>query len=163
MSIIQLRSENPMLSYIISKNPESGLSAKSLRKGTVFGYFTEGDESSYNIFFKDGSDEVSFPAYEGEDFEYLNETRYNSASFVVSAIDEMLRSAFKSPEFSTPNGEKKDSGGKMSSFFINMIHIKNERYIAAFEDYFPEYKVDAKLINGNNYQITITMIGRAHV
>jgi len=156
MSIIQLKSENPMFSYIISKNPKSGLSAKNLRKGIVFGYFTEGDESSYNIFFKDGSDEVSFPAYEGEEFEYLNETRYNSASFVVSAIDEMFRSAFKSPEFSTPNGDIKESEGKMSSFFINMIHIKNERYIAAFEDYFPEYKVDAKLINRNNYQITIT-------
>ena len=156
MSIIQLKSENPLFSYIISKNPESGLSAKSLRKGVVFGYYSEGDQSSYNIFFKDGSDEVSFPAYEGEDFEYLNATRYNSASFIVSAIDEMFRSAFKSPEFTTPSGEKVDLGGKMNTFFINMIHIKNERYIAAFEDYFPDYKVDAVLINGSNYQITIT-------
>lgn len=156
MSIIKLSSENKYFSFIISKNPNSGLSAKSLRKGVLFGYYSEGDEKSYNIYFKDGSDEVSFPAYEGEDFEYLNVTRYNSASFVVSAIDDMLRSAFKSPEFSTPSGEMKDSGGNVSTFFINMIHIKNERYIAAFEDYFPEYQVDAKLINGKNYQITIT-------
>jgi SAM-dependent methyltransferase len=156
MSIIQLKSENKYLSFIISKNPESGLSAKTLRKGVVFGYYTDGDEKTYNIFFKDGSDEVSFPAYEGEDFEYLNATRYNSASFVVSAIDEMLRSAFKSPEFNTPGGVMKDEGGEFSHFFINMIHIKNERYIAAFEDYFPDYKVDAELINGHNYRIKIS-------
>lgn len=156
MSVLQLKSDNEFLSFIISKNPETGLSAKSLRKGVVFGYFTEGDNSSYNIFFKDGSDEVSFPSYEGEEFEYLNATRYNSASFIVSAIDEMFRSAFKSNEFKTPSGDMKDEGGSSSSFFINMINIKNERYIKAFEDYFPEYKVEAELISGTNYQIKIT-------
>lgn len=155
MSIIQLASENKYFSFIISKNPESGLSAKPLRKGVLFGYYTDGDESSYNIYFKDGSDEVSFPEYEGEEFEYLNSSRYNSASFLVSAIDDMLRSAFKSNEFSTPNGIKKDNGGKMSTLFINMIKIKNKRYIDAFEDYFPDFKVDAELINENNYQVTI--------
>lgn len=156
MSIVQLKSENKMLSFIISKNPSSGLTAKTLRKGVLFGYFTKGEETSYNVFFKDGSDEVSFPAYEGEEFEYLNETRYNSASFVVNAIDEMFRSAFKSNEFNTPSGPKKDKGGEISTFFINMIHVRNKRYIDAFEDYFPYYKVDAELICGNNYRITIT-------
>lgn len=155
MSIIKLTSENKYFSFIISKNPESGLSAKPLRKGVLFGYYTDGDESSYNIYFKDGSDEVSFPEYEGEEFEYLNSSRYNSASFLVSAIDDMLRSAFKSNEFSTPNGIKKDNGGCMSTLFINMIKIKNKRYIDAFEDYFPDFKIDAELINQNNYQITI--------
>jgi len=155
MSIISLKSENKYFSFIISKNPESGLTAKPLRKGVLFGYYTEGDESSYNIYFKDGSDEVSFPEYEGEEFEYLNSSRYNSASFIVSAIDEMLRSAFKSNEFSTPNGIKKDSGGSMNTLFINMIKVKNKRYIDAFEDYFPDFKIDEELINENNYQITI--------
>ncbi|MEK6828524.1 MAG: class I SAM-dependent methyltransferase [Nanoarchaeota archaeon] len=157
MSVLQLSSDNKFLSFIISKNPETGLTAKSLRKGVVFGYFTEGDNQSYNIFFKDGSDEVSFPAHDKEeDFEYLNTTRYNSASFVVSAIDEVLRSAFKSNTFTTPSGEMIDSGGNFNKFFINMIHVKNKRYIDAFEDYFSDYKVDAELICDNNYKITIT-------
>ncbi len=156
MSIVQLKSDNKDFSFIISKNPTSGLSAKSLRQGVIFGYYTEGADNSYNVFFKDGSDEISFPAYEGEEYEHLNATRYNSASFVVNAIDEMFRSAFKSNEFSTPEGNRKDEGGNTSTFFINMINIKNERYIAAFEDYFPDYKVNAELISGKNYQITIT-------
>jgi SAM-dependent methyltransferase len=155
MSIVQLKSGNKKLSYIISKNPNSGLTAKSLRKGVLFGYFTKDDETSYNIFFKDGSDEVSFPAYEGESFEYLNETRYNSASFVVSAIDEMFRSAFKSNEYSTPAGTEKDKGGEISTFFINMIHIRNPRYVDAFENYFPDYKVNAEHVCGSNYKVTI--------
>lgn len=156
MSIVQLKSENPNLSYIISKNPNSGILAKSLRKGVVLGYYSKGDNQSYNIFFKDGNDEVSFPSYEGEEFEYLNVTRYNSALFIVNAIDEVLRSAFKTNEFSTPDGIKTDNGGYESVFFINMIHIKNERYISAFEDYFPDYKVEAELINHKNYQIKVT-------
>lgn len=156
MSIIKLTSENKYFSFIISKNPESGLSAKPLRKGVLFGYYSEGDESSYNIYFKDGSDEVSFPEYEGEQFEYLNSSRYNSASFIVSAIDEMLRSAFKSNEYPTPSGIKKDSGGSLNILFINMIKVKNKRYIDAFEDYFSDFKIDAELINDNNYQIKIS-------
>lgn len=156
MSIVSLSSKDKYFSFIISKNPESGLIAKPLKKGVMFGYFTEGNENSYNVYFKDGSDEVSFPSYDGEEFEYLNSSRYNSASFIVSVIDEMFRSAFKSNEFPTPIGTKKDNGGSINTFFINMIKIKNKRYIDAFEDYFSDFKVDAKLINDNNYQITIS-------
>jgi hypothetical protein len=156
MSIVQLKSDNKDFSFIIKKNPNSGLVSKSLRKGVVFGYFTKGDESVFNVYFKDGSDEVSFPAYEGESFEYLNTSRYNSASFVVSAIDEMFRTAFKTDEYSSPDGDKKDTGGEESTFFINMIYINNERYVKAFEDYFPGFEVDAQVISGKNYQVSIT-------
>jgi len=119
MSIVQLKSNNEDFSFIIKKNPNSGLVAKDLKKGVVFGFFTKGDENSFNIYFKDGSDEVSFPQYEGESFEYLNTSRYNSASFVVNAIYEMLRSAFKSNEYNTPEGEDRvDKGGAESSSSI---------------------------------------------
>jgi len=157
MSIIQIKSKNEDLSFIIKKNPNSGLVAKDLKQGVVFGFFTKGDDQSFNIYFKDGSDEVSFPRYEGEQFEYLNTSRYNSATFVVNAIDEMLRSAFKSNEYTIPDGElKTDEGGHESTFFINMIYVKNVRYIEAFENYFPGFKVDAEVISGNNYRINIT-------
>ena len=156
MSIVQLKSDNKDFSFIIKKNPETGLLAKDLKRGVVFGFFTKGNEQCYNIYFKDGSDEVSFPSYEGETFEYLNTSRYNSASFVVNAIDEMLRSAFKSDEYISEDGEKKDEGGAESTFFINMIHVNNEKYISAFEDYFPDFKVNAEVVSGKNYQVTIT-------
>ena len=155
MSIVSLKSNNKDFSFIIKKNPETGLVAKSLKKGVIFGFFTKGDEQKFNIYFKDGSDEVSFPSYEGETFEYLNTSRYNSASFIVSAIDEMFRSAFKSDTYTSMDGEKKDDGGIESTFFINMIYIKNKRYISAFEDYFPNFSVNAELISGKNYKVTI--------
>jgi len=156
MSIVQLKSDNKDFSFIIKKNPGTGLVAKNIKQGVVFGFFTKGNEQSFNIYFKDGSDEVSFPSYEGETFEYLNTSRYNSASFVVSAIDEMFRSAFKSDEYTAPDGDKKDEGGLESTFFINMIYVKNERYISAFQDYFPGFEVNSELISGKNYKITIT-------
>jgi len=155
MSIAQLKSNNKDLSFIISKNPETGLIAKSMRQGTIFGYYTNGNQKEYNLFFKDGSDEVSFPSYDGENFEYLNTSRYSSASFVVSAIDDMLRSAFKSNEYKSSEGEKKDTGGEESEFFINMIYVWNERYIEAFNDYFPDYNVSYENIIGKNYRVTI--------
>jgi 2-polyprenyl-3-methyl-5-hydroxy-6-metoxy-1,4-benzoquinol methylase/exosome complex RNA-binding protein Csl4 len=156
MSIVQLKSDNKDFSFIIKKNPGTGLLAKNLKQGVVFGFFTKGNEQCYNIYFKDGSDEVSFPAYEGETFEYLNTSRYNSASFVVNAIDEMFRSAFKVDEYTSEEGDKKDEGGAESAFFINMIYISNERYISAFEDYFPGFTVKAEVVSGKNYQVTIT-------
>lgn len=156
MSIVQLKSENKDFSFIISKNPATGMQAKGMRQGTIFGYYTKGNEQEYNLFFKDGSDEVSFPSHEGETFEYLNTSRYNSATFVVSAIDDMLRSAFKSDEYQTMDGLKKDEGGNESVFFINMIYVWNSRYIDAFNDYFPDYKVEHEVVSGKNYQIKIT-------
>lgn len=155
MSIVQLKSDNKDFSFIISKNPNSGLMAKPLKKGVLFGYFTEGKESEFNVYFKDGSDEVSFPSYEGETFEYLNTSRYNSASFVVNSIDEMFRTAFKSNKYKTPEGEKEGIDGAESTFFINMIHIRNKRYISAFKDYFPDFNVEAEVVSGKNYRITI--------
>ena len=124
MSIVQLKSDNKDFSYIIMKNPGSGLVSKSLKKGVVFGYYTKGKEDTFNVYFKDGSDEVSFPAYEGESFEYLNTSRYNSASFVVNAIDKLFRTAFKTNEYKSPEGTKVDEGGEESMFFINMIYIR---------------------------------------
>ena len=157
MGIVQLKSDNDDFSFIINKNPNSGLIAKDLKQGVVFGFFTKGSEKSFNIYFKDGSDEVSFPQYEGEKFEYLNTSRYNSASFVVNAINEMMKSAFQSNQYKIPDGELKiDDGGVESTFFINMIYVKNVRYIEAFENYFPEFKVNAEVVTGKNYRITIT-------
>ena len=124
MGIVQLKSDNDDFSFIINKNPNSGLIAKDLKQGVVFGFFTKGSEKSFNIYFKDGSDEVSFPQYEGETFEYLNTSRYNSASFVVNAINEMMKSAFQSNQYKIPDGELKiDDGGVESTFFINMIYV----------------------------------------
>jgi hypothetical protein len=146
MSIVQLKSDNPKMSWVISKNPESGMLVKGLRLGTAFGWFKD---SAYNVFFKDAEDEVSYKAHQDEQFEYLNSSRFNSALFILNTIDEFFRSAFKEKH------ELDVSDSHKNEFFINMINVKNERYITAFQKYFEDYEVEYENIAGDNYRVVI--------
>ena len=150
MAIIQLHSDNPNLSWIIEKNPATGMTLKSLRQGTLFGWFGK-ENTSYNILFRDGQDEVSYKSHPDEDFEYLNASRYNYTLFIVNAIDDFLRTAFKK------RNEKDLESVYTNSFFINMMNIKNKRIVDNFNNYFlNEFKIESELIVGNNYKIKIT-------
>jgi hypothetical protein len=120
-----------------------------LKLGIAMGWFSN-KNSKYNVFFKDSEDEISYKIHPDEQFEYLNLSRYNSALFIINAIDDFLRSAYKSHDIST------DTEGFENSFFINMIEAKNERYIKAFADYFTEYKVEYEPLVSKNFRITIT-------
>lgn len=148
MSAIQLKSTNPKFSFVIQKNPDKGIKLKSIRLGIACGWYSENNQA-YNVFFKDAEDEISFKKHKDEEFEYLNVTRYNSALFVINAIDEFFRSAFKTEsEYDEKNFE--------NSFFINMLNVKNARYITAFTKYFDDYSVEYKEIAKDNYQISIS-------
>jgi len=58
MAIIQFSSTNPEFSYVIAKNPASGMSIKSIRKGQAFAWFS--NENTYNVFFKDADNDLSY-------------------------------------------------------------------------------------------------------
>jgi SAM-dependent methyltransferase len=148
MSIVQLKSENPELSYVIKKNPDSGLKLTGIGQGVACAWFSSNNQS-YNILFRDAEDEITYKDYQDQMFEYLNLSRYNSPLFVINSIDEFFRSAFKIKE-------EKDKPGYEHSFFINMMLVKNSRYIDAFADYFDDYKIEYKELVKNNYQIKIT-------
>lgn len=147
MSIVQIKSSNPKLSYVIQKNPESGMKLKSIRLGVACGWFSQNNQA-YNILFKDAEDEISFKKYKDEEFEYLNVTRYNSSMFVINAIDEFLRSAFKARA-------EDDSSGFENSFYINLLNVKNQRYITAFSNYFTDYEVAFEEVAKDNFRIEI--------
>ena len=95
MSILHLKSTNENLSYIISKNPQSGMTAKTLRKGTLFGFFPNGKENEYVAYFSDKLNDVSFSENANASFEYLDITRYSSALLQTSIVNDLFRSAFK--------------------------------------------------------------------
>lgn len=149
MSIVSVSSTNPNFSFVIQKNPDSGIKLQSLRLGIAVGWFSKSN-STYNIFFKDAEDEISYKIHPDEQFEYLNLSRYNSALFIINAIDDFFRSAYKNQDVSI------DTAGFENSFFINMIEAKNERYIKAFANYFTEYKVEYEALVANNFRVTIT-------
>ncbi len=150
MAFLRVRSENPNLSYVLRKNPASGLMAKPLRAGALFGWFTPANPHEYNIYFKDADNEISYKRGEDESFEYLNLSRYNSSLFVLDALYGFLDSAVKKSEdhdSSTP-----------SSVYIASLET-SEKYLDIFRKSFPEYVIEARELSRGNYELTIRSTG----
>jgi len=89
MAIVQIRSTNPQLSFLIKKNPNSGMILRSIRKGMAYGWYT--DEQTFNVYFKDADNEVSYKQHEQENFEYLNVSRYNTQNSGLTHVNGSLR------------------------------------------------------------------------
>lgn len=147
MSFLQLKSTNPDFSFIIRKNPASGMQAKKIRQGVSFGWFS--GEDTYNIYFKDSDTEVSYKAHPDDCFEYLNTTRYSSASFVLSALSDYFASAVKAPD-------PKDIEGFDHEVMINLINLQNPKYLTIFTEYFKNYSIVAEMKATRNYQLRIS-------
>lgn len=147
MAILSLKSTNPDFSYVLQKNPATGMLIKEIRQGKCFGWYS-GDQI-YNLYFKDGDDEVSYKQHVDEEFEYQNVSRYNSALFIQGVIGEYFRSASK-------KRDPKDVDGFENSAFINMIYIKREHRLRLFAEHFTDYKLDYTEIANKNFQLTVT-------
>ena len=48
------------LSYIIFKNPNSGVVLKSIRKGVAYGFYPKDQKDKYVIYFRDNCEEISY-------------------------------------------------------------------------------------------------------
>jgi small RNA 2'-O-methyltransferase len=146
MAIFQLRSMNPRFSYVVQKNPLSGMLLKSVRKGKAFGWFS--DDHTYNVYFKDADNEVSYPKEKEEQFEYLNVSRYNTPLFPLNVVSDYFNSASKKlhPE---------DTEGIEHQITVNLVQIENKRYLAFFRHHFPDYQLDWEELAHQNYRITI--------
>lgn len=98
MALLDLTSENPNLSFILAKNPNTQATAgvpfeRDLRKGKVYGWYLE-NPATFRLWFKDADQEVSFVSA-GADFEYLDQTRYASPYAAACMVSELLGSALK--------------------------------------------------------------------
>lgn len=142
MAFLQLISNNPNFSYILEKNPASGMLIKSLRKGRLFAWYT--DPKIFNIYFRDSDNEVSFGV--DQDFEYMDTTRYNAPIFVNSAIHEFLRH-MKKPD-------DRDIAGYENILRINQMRCKR-RNLDAFKSHFQDYEFKIEEVALNNFKIEI--------
>lgn len=93
MCLLEITSDNPDFGFVIFKNPSSGMQLKSMRKGSVYGWYNNTDR--YLIYFKDGFDEISYKEHPNQSFDYLNKLRYTSPIFVLNALSEFLKSTIK--------------------------------------------------------------------
>ncbi|NQX69817.1 methyltransferase domain-containing protein [Paenibacillus alba] len=147
MAVIQVKSTNPKFSFMIKKNPQSGLMLKSVRKGMTYGWYT--NDATFNVYFKDADNEVSYKQHEKDQFEYLNVSRYNTPLFPLNAINEY---------FSTPLKvhNEQDIEGYEHSFFINMIHIELVRYVEFFEKHLKDFTFELTHQAHKSYSLTVT-------
>ena len=72
MCIIILSSTNPKFSFILNKNPKSGMQIRTLRKGFAFGFYK--NDSNYLVYFKDKVGEMSYGCDNNnhQQYDYLN-------------------------------------------------------------------------------------------
>lgn len=153
MAILQLSSTNPKFSFIIRKNPASGMTIKSLRKGKTFAWFK--DENTYNVYFKDADNEISYQVEKDEQFEYLNTTRYSSPIFPLNAITDYFSSATK---------EKSDDDveGYENTLYIDLVQVEWERYLEYFSNHFEQFNLQYEEVAYKNYKIKISTKKSVH-
>lgn len=147
MAIVQLKSTNPKLSFIIKKNPGSGMLLRSVRKGIAYGWYT--DDSTFNVYFKDADNEISYKQNEHDNFEYLNVSRYNTPLFPLNAINEFFSAPLKALD-------DRDVEGYEHTFIINMIHIELVRYIDFFDQHLKDFKFEVGHRAHKSYSLTVT-------
>lgn len=154
MAILQLTSTNPDFSFIISKNPTSGMSIKSIRKGLGFAWYS--NEDTYNVYFKDADNEISYKEQFEETFEYLNTTRYCSTLFPLNSINTFFSSAIKKCH------EKDIADLFTQSVMINAIHVKNPSYLLYFQRHLPNFNLTYEEIASKTFQIRINTSHSLH-
>jgi 2-polyprenyl-3-methyl-5-hydroxy-6-metoxy-1,4-benzoquinol methylase len=147
MAIVQLRSTNPQFSFLIRKNPDSGMMLRAIRKGMAYGWYT--DEQTFNVYFKDADNDISYKQHQQENFEYLNVSRYNTPLFPLNAIAEFFSAPLKARD-------ERDAEGYEHAFFINMVHIELVRYIEFFAKHLKDFSFEITHQAHRSYSLTVT-------
>lgn len=151
MCLLTLESSNPQFSYIINKNPASGMSVRDMRSGRAFGYFNENNLSQYVIYFNDADNKISYKLYAAQEFEYLNHLKYTSPIFVLNAIH----------EFFNDNHKKKnddDTDGFVNSLCVLSVHIQQLTFntIKKLDSFFSDFTIDCEKKITNTFKVTIS-------
>lgn len=154
MALLHVSTDNPKFSYLISKHPDTKLNALNQGKGHMFGWYSN-KFSRFNVWFRDGDDEVTYLNTEEADgdswFEYLNLSRFNSSIFPIQAIDNFLSSALKDNQY---------DGEFNNELVINMVYLPKTNYVDIFNDYFKKYSVElVETISLNNYKLKFSNKG----
>ena len=144
MAFLQIGSTNPKFSFLLRKNPATGLLCRSVKAGTLFGYYSN-ENAVFNCLFKDADWEVSYKRFKDESFEYVNPSQYNAPEFVLDTINEFLGHIIK-------KSDEYDKVGFDNFITLNMISIK-KKYLEIFSKYFTHISIESEEICPNNYRL----------
>ena len=153
MCLLKLKSTNPKLSYILYKNPESGMQIKSIRQGYAYGFYGKAKQLStkYIIYFRDGQNEMSYKEYPGQSYEYLNRLRYTTPIFVLNTISEFFNS--------TTNSKHNDDvdnvfTNQISNYAVNMDN-HTFKTMGRLTSFFTDFKIQIVEKSSNTYKIKV--------
>lgn len=133
MAIIKLASTNPSLSYILYKNPASGIQLRRIRKGMGYGWYN--GEQEYLAYFTDqGTTSLSFRPNREEEFHYLNASQYQAPLVYLSLITEFLDHPLKLQE--------QDTSGFAHTLELPFIAVKREHFLRFFQRQFPDIQFE---------------------
>jgi len=149
MGFLQVNSNNKDLSFIIGKNPASGLQLKKNKKGVFLNWY---HNDSYNIYFKDRSNEMSYPVHPDAQFEYSNTAKFNNPRIYCDMFSDLLNDARIKPR-------EHDVEGFHYEIFINLIYT-HFKTIDIFKRYFTPLGINFEhetIVEGtNNYRVKIS-------
>lgn len=147
MAIVQLKSTNSDFTFLIKKNPQSGMQLRPVRQGMAYGWYSDG--ATYNVFFKDAENEISYKQSDSESFEYLNVSRYNTPLFPLNAVNEFFSTPFKAQD-------ERDVEGFEHTFYINMVQVERLHYMEFFNKHLKDYTFSLQHQAHKSYSLTIT-------
>lgn len=145
---LKITSDNPDLSYVISKNPASGMIAKGIRKGTAFGWF---NNNSYCLYFSDPPEEMS---YSKQEFEYLDTSAYSSSLCYMNLLTDFFGTLMKADQ-------EKDVITRQA-VEIGLIKTKKS-YLDYFISFFPDFSFFVEELAPSYFRICIEYEGKLRV
>lgn len=163
MAIIDIKTENKDISWIIKKNPETQKNTnmpfqRNLRKGEVLSWYVT--DNLFRTYFREKSAESSF--YKDLDNNYLNQSAYNCPYAYCSIINENFSASLKQTH-------EKDIVC-FNEVILHHIFISNSNIVKLFQKHFEtltitetkiEHKVSTLKFSGQvtiNYLIKVVQI-----
>lgn len=90
MGYITIESTNPEISWVLGKNPDSGMICRTMRSGVLYGWYP--CPQTYVSRFVDYTDEVSFKKNVHDQYNYLGSLQYCSPLLLSTVVVELFGS-----------------------------------------------------------------------
>ena len=147
--IITLSSTNPFFSFLIGKNPSGIPIVRTLRSGSLIGWFPSVESNKYVVYFHDNPDTCSFQPIQGiNEAKYVNVGQYSSPLIIGATISEILSNTIKKVHV-------RDTSEYEHTFYVSGLRIKNIKLFQCIRDTFKEMTFTLKHLIGFMHELTI--------
>jgi SAM-dependent methyltransferase len=152
MAVFSIHSKNPKFSFLLKKNPASGLQAKPLRSGTLFGWYskTAQENDTFCFFFRDQDHEYSYPRVSPTGVplvrqeSYTNIDQYGAPPVLANGIREFAQHLLN----------KIDPDDTAYPVVVEVPCLRvNQRYIEFFKYHFPSVQVEHREIAHGHHSL----------